>query len=249
MVSLPSQGQIGYPPTMSTDAALGYPRMASQSAALAMAKSDAGEFVLARLEGSVAEGHAAPRKDQDQKAKVGCCPCCARATHITIPRRHRLGEFTWFDDRGPPLREVRGPLAPRRLAAREFPMDFGVMSRNWGRAVRRSNVTVLEPLVRTTPPEDPPHVHGIESVAKSQPDATVHDVFPSSVKAVPKEPDSAVPSSSAQAASNNTPLAKHYPPAPVSRDQRECYHVAEAKSISASREFSPQPAPPDFFSG
>ena len=38
-------------------------------------------------------------------------------------------------------------------------------------------ITVSEPLVSATPPGDPPHVRGIEPIAKSQPDSALRDVF------------------------------------------------------------------------
>ena len=74
---LQPRSQIGCPPTLHADASPGFPRMAYRSAEIAMAKCDAGEFVLARIEDPVAEGHNAPETELTQRAEVG----------RTLPRR------------------------------------------------------------------------------------------------------------------------------------------------------------------
>ena len=63
MVFLQAEVQIGYPPSMSADAALAFSRIAHQGAVIAMTECAAGEFVLARLDGAVAKAHAPKKSD------------------------------------------------------------------------------------------------------------------------------------------------------------------------------------------
>ena len=149
-------GQIGYPATMSTDVSLGFSPMTYQSAVIAMTKC-----FLARFERTAAKTREAPKTDVVRRAKVGCCPCCARATHAAISPMYQRGKYSL-------LRAVVGSRARRSLAACKFAKDFGELSNNRHVAAQYLHLPVPEPLARPTPPEDPPHVRGIEPIMKSK---------------------------------------------------------------------------------
>ena len=100
MLSFEVQGQVGYPPTMSTDADLGYSPAGNRSAVIAGAKRDAGKLILARLGRTVVEAHTAPKPSPRQRAKSGYCSCCTRATRAAIPPRCEPGEFSRPKERG-----------------------------------------------------------------------------------------------------------------------------------------------------
>ena len=75
-----------------------------------MTKRDAAKFVLARFEGAVTKRHKAQKTELAQRAKVGDCPRCTRATHVAIPPMCELSEYGWMKD------VVRVPTKDWRLA-------------------------------------------------------------------------------------------------------------------------------------
>ena len=106
-------------------ACLGYSRNVYQSAEITMDTCEAGKFILA-CPGAVAQkGRDSPKKELTQRAIVGNCPCCARATHAAIPARETLGEYSGLKGRGLALRMPEGPRAGRQLAVRHYVKDSG----------------------------------------------------------------------------------------------------------------------------
>ena len=89
---LQARGQFGFPPSMHLDACLGYCCVGYQGAEMALSKCDAGKYILVRLGGAVSKGCDAAKSNLAQKAKVGYCPCCTKATQIAIPMSYHLGE-------------------------------------------------------------------------------------------------------------------------------------------------------------
>ena len=83
---------------------------------------EAGNFNLIRLVGPASEGHEA--MDQlAQKAKVGVCPCCVKATHIAEPPSSKLGAYGELENSGMRISADDGPWAGRRLAAVQRVLD------------------------------------------------------------------------------------------------------------------------------
>ena len=80
---------------------------------------------LVRLEGRLSKGYEAKGKDGlCQKAKVGCCPWCARATHVAIPQSYTIGAMGPLKQMGIRVWPAFGPWAPRRLAAIDYSMRY-----------------------------------------------------------------------------------------------------------------------------
>ena len=93
-------GQVGFPPSMNTDARLGYSAMEYQISELAFTSCDAGRSASARLVGQASKSHETPKKSLAQRAKVGSCTCCVPPSHVAAPAAYATGE--WDDP------EVRG---------------------------------------------------------------------------------------------------------------------------------------------
>ena len=58
-----------------------------------------------------------------QRAKVGYCFCCTRATRVAVPARYVAGEFSNGEARGLAQWVGGGPWAPRRYAALGYAQD------------------------------------------------------------------------------------------------------------------------------
>ena len=105
---------------MHTDACLGFCWIGYQSSEVAGHHCDAFRNILIRMKVAIAKGHDASKQNSAQKAKVGHCPCCTKATHIALPPTYPLGERSAKKGRGMSLRpeECRfGRMAEHRLAA------------------------------------------------------------------------------------------------------------------------------------
>ena len=114
MGSLETRGQFGCSPPMHTDACLRYSGMGYQSAEIAIDKCDAGKLALVHSGGAGCNGHGARKEELAQSAKVGYRPCCARATHVSIPTGCALGEYSGLKGRGLASWTSNGPCAGRR---------------------------------------------------------------------------------------------------------------------------------------
>ena len=165
------------------------------------------------------------------------------ATRIAVPKRYTMGEFSSVEARGLMLRSTNGPWAARDYAPCIYAQASKYLTQRWDWAAQSLGIAVPDPVVRATPPEDPPHVRSTEPIASSQPDSTTHDISPSGAKATTKETDCAVPSSLAQPVSDIMALVKPPPPVSLLLGPRDCQHLAGTKSIPSSPEPTPPPAP------
>ena len=85
--------QVGFTPTMGIDASPGISRMAYQSAYGALNQCEVGRIAPVRLAGTSSRAHSSARTDLAQRAKVGHCPYCTRATHVARPQTYAPGFF------------------------------------------------------------------------------------------------------------------------------------------------------------
>ena len=88
---LHADGQMGFPPTFSTDASLGYLVTAYQSSEILFGHFGGDKFLLVRLEGTTSRGHSGSKAGLAQQAKVGYCPCCTVAAHVAVPPAYEAG--------------------------------------------------------------------------------------------------------------------------------------------------------------
>ena len=91
MEFLKAKGQVGYQPSITTDAQLGNSEMANQSAEILLGFRKGDGSTLVRREGSCARAHQGAENAAAQRAKEGCRPCCTKATHL-LYRRGALWE-------------------------------------------------------------------------------------------------------------------------------------------------------------
>ena len=88
---LKTDGQVGHPTSISTDAQLGNSVMANQSAGILFGSCKGDGSTRVRLEGSCMRAHPSAKHEPPRRAKVGNCPCCATATHSAAPARYMGG--------------------------------------------------------------------------------------------------------------------------------------------------------------
>ena len=127
------------------------------------------KFALIFFAGHTSRAHTAPRKDIAQRAKAGCCPCCALATHVASPPTFALGDFNWLKSRRLALWETHGRRAPRRLAARYCDRAYSQLSKSWDWAAHSWIMSAPEPLTRTSPSADPPNAYDIAPIPAPKP--------------------------------------------------------------------------------
>ena len=67
--------QVGFPPTINTEASIGLPRMGYQSSEVAFNLRDADGFLLVYLVGPTSRAHTATKQNVAPRVKVGYFPC------------------------------------------------------------------------------------------------------------------------------------------------------------------------------
>ena len=106
------------------------------------------------VRGSTLEGARGKVKDGlCQKARVGFCPCCARATHVAIPQTYAIGAMGPLKQMGARLWAASGPWAPRRLAAIDYSMRYinnYPLPTGWDWAAKSLDIQAPEPIIRGT---------------------------------------------------------------------------------------------------
>ena len=151
--------QVGYPASMNTDACLGYSVMGYQSWDVVYDHCEAWKWTLVRLEGRLSKGRDAKAKDGIcQKAKVGYCPCCTRATHVAIPQSYAIGAMDPLKQMGIRLWTAFGPWAPRRLAAIDNSMRYSnsyPLPTGWDWAAKALDFSAPGPILRGIPGGEP----------------------------------------------------------------------------------------------
>ena len=126
---LRSPGQVGYPPSVATDAHLGFPVTAYQSAEVLFDRCEGQGRIPVRLVGNCARAHQGSKKDDiAQRAKAGYCLYCTRPTHVALPSRYTVGEYSCHKAHGVQLWKDHGPWAARSFAATLYARDNGSVS-------------------------------------------------------------------------------------------------------------------------
>ena len=120
MEALRARGQVAYPPSATTHARPGYSVMAYKGAAIHFGSREGGE-------GACTRAHPGGRNGLAQRARVGNCPCCTRPTHVAVPTRYAVGEFSKERARGLALRTEHGPWAAQRCSASIYAQHWGYL--------------------------------------------------------------------------------------------------------------------------
>ena len=93
-------GQVGYLPSVATNAQLGFSVTTYQSAELLFDRRGGSGCVLVRLVGTCARAFKAKEADVAQHAEVGFRPRCAKRTHVAAPSSYSVGEFSSSKEQG-----------------------------------------------------------------------------------------------------------------------------------------------------
>ena len=126
------KGQVGCPPSVAADAQLGFSATGYQSAELLFERREGGGHILLRLEGTYSRAHEAGKEtEMSQRAKAGCCPCCAKPTHIAAPSRCVVGGYSPRKARRVSLWKEHGPWAARSSAASLYAQVWAYLSSAW----------------------------------------------------------------------------------------------------------------------
>ena len=110
--------------------------------------------------GYCTKGHESSTKELAQKAKVGLCPCCARATHVLVPPAYLVGKPDRKKRNSISLRQHHGPFATRNYSAAMYVNANGTLPDSWDWVVSKHLLTLPSPLNsedRTDSPERVPY--------------------------------------------------------------------------------------------
>ena len=128
---------------------MGFPVTADQSAELLIGQREDSGRIFVRIGGTCARARKASKNAEiARRAKVGYCQCCTRPTHIAVPSRYVVGEFSSSKASGISLWMERGPWAARYFAASLRAQDCGRPPSTWNWAAQSIDVRG-PPLVRS----------------------------------------------------------------------------------------------------
>ena len=153
--------QLGLPASTNTDSKLGWAVYSYMAPEVLLDLCEGSQSILLRIEGYSTRGH--DSKELAQKAKVGVCPCCARATHVLIPPTYSVGKSDRKKQNSILLWQRHGPYATRNYAAALYANANGILPDSWDWIASKHILRLPSPLN----PEDisaPPVEVGDESM-------------------------------------------------------------------------------------
>ena len=181
--------QLGLPSSSNTDSKLGWAVYSYMSPEVLLNVCEGHKYLLLRIEGYCSKGHESSTKDLAQKAKVGLCPCCARATHVLVPPAYPIGKPDRKKRNAISLWQQFGPFATRNYSAAMYVNANGTLPDTWDWIATKHLLTLPSPLNvedRTDSPERSPLVRpGLQMVGSPLPSAPAES---SSVKKIAKPP-------------------------------------------------------------
>lgn len=146
-----ADGQVGFPPVISTDASPGYSATAYQSSNILFGNLEGGNIALV-LEGTTSRCHNGGKTELARRATVRDCPCCTAATHVAIPAPYEAGEFSNEGDRALEFRKNLGPWVDRRHVAYFLLRTFGSPSKSRRRVAQSLHLAAPSLVARSNLP-------------------------------------------------------------------------------------------------
>ena len=104
------------------------------------------QSLLLRIEGYCTWGHDSSPKELAQRAKVGLCPCCARATHVLVPPAYPVGKSDRKKQNSISLWQSYGPFATRNYSAAMYVNANGILPDSWDWVASRHLLHLPSPL-------------------------------------------------------------------------------------------------------
>ena len=181
--------QLGLPSSSNTDSKLGWAVYSYMAPEVLLNVCEGHKYLLLRIEGYCSKGHESSTKELAQKAKVGLCPCCARATHVLVPPVYPIGKPDRKKRNAISLWQQFGPFATRNYSAAMYVNANGTLPDTWDWIATKHLLTLPSPLNmedRTDSPERSPLVRpGLQMVGSPLPSAPAESP---SVKKIAKPP-------------------------------------------------------------
>ena len=153
--------QLGLPASSNTDSKLGWAVYSYMAPEVLLNVCEGHQFLLLRIEGYCTKGHESPTRELAQKAKVGLCPCCARATHVLVPPAYPVGTPDRKKRNQISLWQRFGPFGTRNYAAALFVNANGTLPDSWDWVASKHVLTIPSALNledRAASPERDPSV-------------------------------------------------------------------------------------------
>ena len=187
---LKAPNQLGLPASSNSDSKLGWAVYSYMSPEVLLDICEGRQHLLLRIEGYCTKGHEASNKDIAQRAKVGLCPCCARATHVFVPPAYPIGRPDRKKRNQIYLWQRFGPFGTRNYAAALYINANGTLPDSWDWVASKHVLTIpsalnLEdqsvspereasvrldlPKDSPTPPTTPGSLSGVKKAAKPPP--------------------------------------------------------------------------------
>ena len=119
------------------------------------------QYLLLRIEAYCTKGHESSTRELAQKAKVGLCPCCARATHVLVPPTYPVGKPDRKKRNLISLWQQFGPFATRNYSAAMYVNSNGTLPDTWDWIATKHLLSIPSPLTpedRANSPERAPSV-------------------------------------------------------------------------------------------
>ena len=151
--------QLGLPASSNTDSKLGWAVYSYMAPEVLLNVCEGHQHLLLRIEGYCTKGHEASSKEIAQKAKVGLCPCCARATHVLVPPAYPVGRPDRKKRNQISLWQRYGPFGARNYAAALYVNANGTLPDSWDWVASKHVLTIPSALHledRTDSPERAP---------------------------------------------------------------------------------------------
>ena len=157
---LRAPNQLGLPSSSNTDSKLGWAVYSYMAPEVLLNVCEGNQYLLLRVEGYCTKGHESSTKELAQRAKVGLCPCCARATHVLVPPAYPVGKPDRKKRNAISLWQQHGPFATRNYAAAMYVNTNGTLPDSWDWVVSKHLLTLPSPLNvedRSASPERVPY--------------------------------------------------------------------------------------------
>ena len=113
-----------------------------------MTQCEGSRSILLRLEGFCGKGSEAPKDNTAQRAKVGMCSCCVKATHVLAPATYPVGQMGPVKRKALELWQRHGPYGSRGFAAGVYNNSYGALPASWDWISRTKNLEIPGPLAQ-----------------------------------------------------------------------------------------------------
>ena len=138
--------QLGLPSSTNADSKLGWAVYSYMAPEVLLGVCEGSQSLLLRIEGYCSRGHDSSPKEHAQRAKVGLCPCCTRATHVLVPPVYPVGKSDRKKQNSISLWQKHAPFATRNYSAAMYVNANGILPDTWDWVASRYLLHLPPPL-------------------------------------------------------------------------------------------------------